>query len=132
MPCWSDGLSAAQGARVAQFSGSVGVEAGGTWGPIPFIQRNHPSGSDLPPLPSYQALLPKYKKVSTCFVSHNSCGHLERLTTPCGPKDGETEALAGEVTYPGRWGAGRGDPSQCWDSNLCLHDPETFSQPRLG
>lgn len=39
-----------------------GVKAGGTWGPIPFIQRNHPSGSDLSPLPSYQALLPKYKK----------------------------------------------------------------------
>lgn len=62
MPCWSDGLSAAQRAWVAQFPGSMGVKAGGTWGPIPFIQRNHPSGSDLSPLPSYQALLPKYKK----------------------------------------------------------------------
>lgn len=85
-----------RGARVAQLACSVGVR--GTWGRIPFIQRNHPSGSDLPHSHLTKNFYPDTRKLSTCFVSRNLCGCLESLTTPCSLTDGETEALAGEVT----------------------------------
>lgn len=115
-----------RGARVAQFTCSVGVR--GTWGPIPFIQRNHLSGSDPPPLPSYQALPPRYKKLSACFVSRNLCGRLESLTTPHGPTDGETEALAGEVTCLG-W---RGAASAGIQTRVCVIWRRPLSPARGG